>query len=60
MFTYLFKYLEIIHLNIHLSFDIHISLGKRVSNRKRLKESGVEHTQIQDLNIENRVSSKKV
>ena len=32
-------------------FDIHINLGKRVSNRKGLKESGVEPTPIHDLNI---------
>ena len=33
-------------------FDIHISLGKRVSNRKGLRESGVEPPLIQDWNIE--------
>ena len=32
-------------------FDIHISLEKRVSNRKGLRESGVEPTPIQDFSI---------
>ena len=48
LITYLFKYKEIIHLNIDLSFDIHISLGKRVSNWKRFKESEFEPTPIQE------------
>ena len=33
-------------------FDIQISFGKRVLNRKGLKESGVEPSPIHDLNIE--------
>ena len=38
-----------------LSFDIHINLGVRVSNRKTLRESGSEPAPIQDLNLENQV-----
>ena len=51
---------EMIYQILIHDFDIDISLGERVSNRKRLRESGFESMPIQDLNLENLISSKKV
>ena len=49
-----------IYSNTDLWFHIDISLGELVSNRKRLRESEIEPMMIQDLNLENLISSKKV
>ena len=45
--------------NFDLWFDIHIIFAKRVSKKKRVRESGFEPTPIQDLNPGNRVSNKE-